>query len=87
MKLKPKLNRLTVGILVVVCVTLTMGALESNPGKYQIAAGDTCVWLVDTETGRVWVSEKNPVETDRAWSTGTPTKWYSYGSPGESSSQ
>ena len=85
--MKLKLNRLTVGILLVVGVVLTMGALESGPGRYQIAAGNACVWLVDTESGSVWVSEKNPVEADRAWSTGTPAKWHSYGSPGGSSSQ
>ncbi len=85
MKLKP--NRLAIGILVVVCVVLTMGALESDPGRYQIAAGGMCVWLVDTETGRVWVSEKNSVETDRAWSAEATNKWYSYGSPGASGSQ
>ncbi len=85
--MKLKLNRLTVGILLVVCVVLTMGALESGPGRYQIAAGDGCVWLVDTETGSVWVSEKKDVETDQTWATGRPAKWYSYGSPGASGSQ
>ncbi len=85
--MKVKLNRLTVGILLVVCVVLTMGALGSGPAKYQIAAGDGCVWLVDTETGRVWVSEKKAVETDRTWTADKPAKWYSYGSPGESESQ
>ncbi len=86
--MKLKLNRLTVGILLVVCVVLTMGALQSSgPGRYQIAAGSDCVWLVDTETGSVWVSEKKDVETDRTWTTNTPANWYSYGSPGESGSR
>ena len=85
--MKVKLNRLTVGILLVVCVVLTMGALESGPGKYQIAAGEACVWLVDTESGKVWVSEKKVVETDQMWTANKPAKWYSYGSPGESGSQ
>ena len=85
--MKLNLNRLTVGILLVVCVVLTMGALESGPGRYQIAADSACVWLVDTETGSVWVSEKNSVETDRAWSADTPAKWYSYDSPGRSGSR
>ena len=85
--MKLKLNRLTVGILLVVCVVLTMGALESGPGKYQIAAGDGCVWLVDTESGRVWVSEKKNVETDQMWTANKPAKWYSYGSPGGSGGQ
>ncbi|MCD6394057.1 MAG: hypothetical protein J7M40_11185 [Planctomycetes bacterium] len=85
--MKLKLNRLTVGILLVVCVVLTMGALESGPGKYQIAAGEACVWLVDTESGKVWVSEKKVVETDQMWTANKPAKWYSYGSPGESGSQ
>ncbi|MCK5000021.1 MAG: hypothetical protein KAS23_10810 [Anaerohalosphaera sp.] len=85
--MKLKLNRLTVGILLVVGVVLTMGALESGPGRYQIAAGTACVWLVDTETGSVWVSEKKTVETDQTWTVGRPAKWYSYGSPGGSSSQ
>ncbi len=85
--MKLKLNRFTVGILLVVGVVLTMGALEPSPGRYQIAAGTACVWLVDTETGSVWVSEKNSVETNRSWTADTPAKWHSYGSPGESSSQ
>ncbi len=85
--MKLKLNRLTVGILLVVGAVLTMGALESSPGRYQIAAGDGCVWLVDTETGSVWVSEKKTVETDQTWTVGRPAKGYSYGSPGESSSR
>ena len=85
--MKLKLNRLTVGILLVVCVVLTMGALESGPGKYQIAAGEACVWLVDTESGKVWVSEKKVVETDQMWTANKPAKWYSYGSPGGSDSQ
>ena len=79
--MKLKLNRLTVGILLVVCVVLTMGALEPSPGRYQVSAGDGCVWLVDTETGSVWVSEKKDVETDQMWSANKPAKWYSYGSP------
>ncbi len=85
--MKLKLNRLTVGILLVVGVVLTMGALESGPGRYQVAAGDGCVWLVDTASGKVWVSEKKAVETDQIWTADKPAKWYSYGSPGESSSQ
>ena len=82
--MKLKLNRLTVGILLAVGVVLTMGALQSGPGRYQVAAGSNYVWLVDTETGSGWVSEKNTVETDRTWTADTPAKWYSYGSPGES---
>ncbi len=85
--MKLKLNRLALGILLVVCVALTMGALQPSPGRYQIAGTGTCVWLVDTETGRVWVSEKNTVETDRTWTAGSPAKWYSYGSPGGSGSR
>ena len=38
--MKLKLNRLTVGILLLVGAVLTMGALQSSgPGRYQIAAG------------------------------------------------
>ncbi len=85
--MKLKLNRLTVGILLVVCVVLTMGALEPSPGRYQITASDTCVWLVDTESGNVWVSEKKDVETNQIWTADKPAKWYSYGSPDESGSQ
>jgi len=82
-----RLSHLAVGVLLVITVVLTMGALDSAPGRYQIAAGDTCVWLVDTETGKVWVCEKRPVETDRAWTMDASSKWYSYGSPGGSDGQ
>ncbi len=82
--MKLNVNRLVVGVVLVVSVVLIMGAMGSSPGRYQISGSGTCVWLVDTETGSVWVSEKNTVETDRSWTAGTPTKWYSYGSPGQS---
>ena len=85
--MKLRVNRLVVGVVLVVSVVLAMGALGPSPGRYQIVGGDTCVWLVDTETGRVWVSEKRAVETDRAWTADTPAKWYSYGSPSESSTR
>ncbi len=85
--MKLNVNRLIVGVVLVASVVLIMGAMESSPGKYQISGSGTCVWLVDTETGRVWVSEKRVVETDGNWTVGTPTKWHNYGSPGESSTQ
>ncbi len=85
--MKLNVNRLVVGVLLVVSVVLIMGAMGSSPGRYQISGSGTCVWLVDTETGSVWVSEKNTVETDRTWTANTPTKWYSYGSPGQSSTR
>lgn len=85
--MKLNMNRLIVGVLLVVSVVLIMGAMGSSPGRYQISGNGTCVWLVDTETGRVWVSEKRTVETDQSWAADTSTKWYSYGAPGQSSTQ
>lgn len=85
--MKLNVNRLVVGVVLVVSVVLIMGAMESSPSRYQISGSDACAWLVDTETGKVWVCEKRIVETDGAWSSNKPVKWYDYGSPGESSKQ
>ncbi len=85
--MKLNVNRLVVGALLIVSVVLIMGAMESSPGRYQISGSDAWVWLVDTETGKVWVCEKRVVETDGTWAVGTPVKWHDYGSPGESSTQ
>jgi len=85
--MKLNVSRLVVGFVLVVSVVLIMGAMESSPGKYQISGSDACVWLLDTETGKVWVCDKRIVETDGAWTANKPVKWHDYGSPGESSTQ
>ncbi len=85
--MKFNVNRLVVAVVLVVSVLLIMGAMESRPGRYQISGNDACVWLLDTETGKVWVCEKRAVEADGTWTAGKPAKWYNYGSPGESSTR
>ena len=85
--MKLNVNRLVVAVVLVVSVLLIMGAMQSSPGRYQISGNDACVWLLDTETGKVWVCEKRVVETDGAWTSDKPAKWYNYSSPGESSTR
>ncbi len=84
--MKLKLNGIVIGFLLALCVVFATGAVTSETGRYQISSGDGCVWLVDTSSGSVWVSEKRAVETDGQWLVDGGIKWYSYSTPGAGSS-
>lgn len=84
--MKLKLNGVVIGFLLALCVVFATGAVTSETGRYQISAGDCWVWLLDTSSGDVWVTEKRPVESDGRWLEGGGIKWYNYGTPGSGDS-
>jgi hypothetical protein len=53
------IKSVVIGILITVCIVLAMGAGRSPMpamfGRFQLAAADGQAYIIDTDTGRVWM--------------------------------
>ncbi|MBN1125865.1 MAG: hypothetical protein JXA82_12720 [Sedimentisphaerales bacterium] len=76
-------NSLLTGLLLGICLTLLLGAAEFSSGRYQLSGSSTIAWIIDTETGQVWVTEKRSLEPDSSLVYVEKPKWYNYGFPSE----
>ncbi|MBN1816229.1 MAG: hypothetical protein JW828_02640 [Sedimentisphaerales bacterium] len=76
-------NSLLTGLLLGICLTLLLGADDFSSGRYQLSASSTVAWIIDTESGQLWVTEKRPMEPDSSLVYTEKPKWYSYGLPSQ----
>jgi hypothetical protein len=59
---KLDIKSVVVGAVVVAVAAIMLGAAKSEPtvGRYQLAAGATRAFIVDTMTGQVWDESASP---------------------------
>ena len=81
MKLNGK--TLIVGLVLGLAAAMVMGAMgaePAGPGRYQISSSAVYVWVMDTQTGQVWTTERRDEATPSFVST-KPVVWIDYGTP------
>jgi len=94
--MKANWTTLVVGMMFGVCLMLLLGAgaglttpasVADGPGTglYQISSSGTVAWVINTQTGQVWVTEKRVVEPDSPLVVVEKPTWYTYGTPSEQS--
>ncbi|HEV58498.1 MAG TPA: hypothetical protein ENN87_13565 [Phycisphaerales bacterium] len=83
--MKANWTTLLMGVMLGVCLTLLIGAGELGMGPYQLSSSGNVAWVIDTQTGQVWVTEKRAIEPDSPMVFVEKPLWYSYKSPLESS--
>ena len=74
---------IAVGLLLGVAFTLLLGAGAGETGRYQGSSAGNMAWVMDTETGQLWVTEKRLVEPDSKMIVAQEIQWFNYGVPRE----
>jgi len=81
MKINGKM--LAAGVVLGLAAAMVMGAMASDPagpGRYQLSSTAVYVWVMDTQTGQVWTTERRDEATPSFVST-KPVVWIDYGTP------
>ena len=89
--MKANWTNVVMGLALGVCLTLLIGAAtpssieqdgaQTGRGPYQISSSGNVAWVVNTQTGQVWVTEKRTVEPDSPMVYVEKATWYAYGTP------
>ncbi len=73
---------LVIGIILGLCAALLLAAAGTpTTGRYHVSASGTNVWVLDSETGQIWSTEKRADDSKPNWMSTEPIHWIDYGFP------
>ncbi len=76
---------LALGLVLGLAAAMVMGAMgagpdAAGPGRYQLSSSAVYVWVMDTQTGQVWTTERRD-EATPSFISSKPVVWIDYGTP------